>query len=121
MIPPSRVVSIHPYFRVHPGKLDEVRTILRRFVAAAGEEPRTLYYDFTLSGDVVFCREAYDGAEGLLAHVDHIGPILGDMLQVSEVVRLEIHGSAAEIEKLKVPFAAMNPEWFVYECGVERG
>lgn len=121
MIHPSQVVSIHPYFKVHPGKLGEVRAILDRFVAATTAESGNLYYDFTINGDVVFCREAYRGAEALIAHIENVGPVLADMLQVAEVLRLEIHGSAGEIEKLRGPFGAMNPQWFVFECGVARG
>lgn len=120
MIPPSRVVSIHPYFKVQAGRMEEARAILARFVATTTPEPGNLYYDFTIRGDMVFCREAYDGAEALITHITNVGEILGEFLGIAEVARLEIHGAAAEIEKLKGPFAAMNPEWYVFECGVSR-
>ena len=113
-------ISIHPYFKVHPGKLDAARALLPRFVAKTTTEPKCLYYEFTSNGDVVFCREAYVDAEGALAHLANVGEILAEMMQVSDVIRLEIHGPAAELEKLKGPLAEYKPEWFVYEAGVSK-
>ena len=113
-------VSIHPYFKVHPGQLDAAKALLPKFVATTQSEPRCVHYEFTINGDVIFCREAYVGAEGALAHLENVGALLGEMLKLSDVERLEIHGPAAELEKLKAPLAEYQPAWFAYECGVER-
>lgn len=116
----ERSVSLHPYFKVHAGKMDAVRPLLREFVARTATEERMLYYEFTIRGDNVFCREAYVGAEGALAHLANVGALLDQMLTLSDVTRLEIHGPADELAKLKGPLGKFNPEWFVYECGVTR-
>ena len=120
MIHPSKVLSIHPYFRVKPGKLAEVKALLEQFVAKTSTEPGNLYYDFTLNGDVVFCREAYEGAEGLLRHLENVGPLLEEMLKIADVIRAEVHGSPADLAKLKGPLAGLKPEWFEFQCGVVR-
>jgi hypothetical protein len=120
MIHPEKVVSIHPYFRVHPGKMAEAKDLLRQMVEQTRGESTNLHYDFTINGDVVFCREAYVEAEGLLAHVENIGPLLGELLKISDVLRLEIHGTAANLEKLKGPLGSHKPEWFAFECGAAR-
>jgi len=62
--PPS--VSIHD-FKNPPGKMDRCEALLPQFVAKTNESGR-LYYEFTVSGDVIFCREGYVGAAGALAH-----------------------------------------------------
>jgi hypothetical protein len=113
-------VSIHPYFKVHPGQLEAARALLPQFVAKTTTEPKCLYYEFTSRGDTVFCREGYADAEGTLAHLANVGDLLGEMLKLSDLARLEIHGPAAEIEKLKGPLAEYKPEWFVYEAGVSK-
>jgi len=113
-------VSIHPYFKVHAGKLDAAKALLQEFVAKTASEEKMLYYEFTINDDVVFCREAYVGADGALAHLANVGAILDKMLTVSDVARLEIHGPADELAKLKEPLAKFNPTWFTYECGVKR-
>jgi quinol monooxygenase YgiN len=111
-------VSIHPYFKVHPGKLDAAKALLPDFVEKTRTEPKRVSYEFTINDDVVFCREAYTDAEGTLAHLENVGALLGEMLKVSDLIRLEIHGPAAELDKLKAPLASYEPAWFVYECGV---
>ncbi|MEO0448412.1 MAG: hypothetical protein AAF191_20295, partial [Verrucomicrobiota bacterium] len=67
---------------------------------------------------IIFCREAYAGAEGALAHLENVGALLEEALTHSELIRLEIHGSSEELEKLKGPLADLHPEWFVFETGV---
>lgn len=39
-------------------------------------EPGCLYYGFAIDGDEVFCREAYDDADALLAHVESVGALM---------------------------------------------
>ena len=120
MMPRENIVSIHPYFRVKPGKMAEARGFLTQMVVRTTAETANLYYDFTINGDVVFCREAYVGADGLLKHIENVGPILAEFLKIADVLRVEIHGAASSLEKLKGPLADLKPEWFVFECGVAR-
>jgi hypothetical protein len=112
--------SLHPYFAVKAGNLPEVQALLSEFVALTANEGGMLCYEFTLSGEVVFCREAYLNADAVLAHLANVGPLLDRMLGLAELVRLEIHGPADELEKLRAPLSALNPTWFTYECGVTR-
>ena len=116
----SNVVSIHPYFKPHAGQFAAFQALLPEFVARAATEPACLHYDFTIAEDVIFCREMYAGAEGALAHVANVGALLEAALKISDLVRLELHGPAAELEKLKGPLAAFRPAWFVRACGVGR-
>jgi len=113
-------VSIHPYFKVHPGKLEAARALLPKFVEKTNSEPNCIFYQFTINGDVVFCREAYAHAEGALAHLQNVGDILAEMLKVSDLIRLELHGPEQELEKLRGPLADLKPEWFVYETGLRK-
>jgi quinol monooxygenase YgiN len=113
MKPLSNFVSLHPYFKVHPGKLDAFKDGFPAFVEKTASEEKNLFYGFTANGDEVFCREGYTDAEGLLAHLDNIGALLAEALKISDLIRLEVHGPASEIEKLKEPLAHLKPTWFV--------
>ncbi len=115
---PTNVVSIHPYFKPHPGKVEAFRAALPNFVAKTASEEKCLYYEFTFNGDEFFCREGYLGAEAALAHLQNVGPDLQEALKIAELTRLEIHGPAGELEKLRGPLAALKISWFVTECGV---
>ena len=113
-------VSLHPYFKVHPGNLDAAKALLREFVDKTSAEEKALYYEFTLNGDEVFCREAYTDADGVLTHLTNVGTLLDRMLTLSTLARLEIHGPAEELAKLKGPLGSLNPAWFEYQCGIAR-
>lgn len=117
---PANLVTIHPYFKAHAGKEEQVQALLEKFVAKTQVEPQCLFYEFTVLADAVFCREGYVGAAGVLHHLENVGEILGEMLTVSDLTRLEFHGPAEEIDQLRGPLGHLNPAWFVRRCGVER-
>jgi hypothetical protein len=114
---PEGFVSLHPYFKVHPGKLEDAKALLPAFVEKTKTEERMLFYGFTLNGEEVFCREAYDSAEGVLAHLSNVGDLLATMLKIADLVRIEVHGPEAELEKLRSPLENLKPAWFVQQCG----
>lgn len=116
MKPLSNFVSLHPYFKVHPGKMEELKAGLPAFVEKTANEEKNLFYGFTINGDEVFCREAYTDAEGLLAHLDSVGAMLAEALKIADLTRIEVHGPVAELEKLKAPLAHLKPEWFTLEA-----
>ncbi len=118
---PENVFRLHPYFNVHDGRFEDFRALLPQFVSKTSAEESCLYYEFTSrNGSEIFCREAYVGAEGVLAHLQNVGGLLEQALEMSDLVRLEVHGSASELDKLREPMGALNPAWFLFECGLER-
>lgn len=108
----SKFVSLHPYFKAHQGKLEAFKAGFPAFVEKTKTEQKNLFYEFSVNGDEIFCREGYADAEGLLAHLDNVGALLAEALKLGELIRLEVHGPAAELEKLKGPLAHLNPAWF---------
>jgi hypothetical protein len=113
-------VSLHPYFKVHPGKMEAAMALLPRFIERTTSEPAVLHYEFTINGDEIFCREAYTDAAGALAHLSNVGDLLTGMLQNSDLIRVEVHGPAADLETMKAPLAHLPVAWFVWKCGLER-
>ena len=105
-------VSLHPYFKVHPGKLDTIKASLPRFVEKTATEEQVLFYEFTMDGDELFCREAYENADGLLAHLDNVGAMLAEAMKMMDLIRIEVHGPAEELKKLKEPLAHLKPQFF---------
>jgi quinol monooxygenase YgiN len=111
----SNFVSLHPYFKVHPGKLDTFKSALPAFVEKTATEEKHLFYGFTINGDEILCREGYIDAEGVLAHLDNVGVLLAEALKIADLTRVELHGPEEELEKLKGPLAHLNPAWFALE------
>jgi quinol monooxygenase YgiN len=117
---PANVVSIHPYFKVHPGQMGAFKAGLPAFIEKTRSEEDNLFYEFTINGEEVFCREAYVGAAGLLTHLANISEQLAETMKIATLTRLEVHGPAAELDQLRGPLAQMNPAWFVLEAGLRR-
>ena len=109
--------TIVPYFKVEDGKLDNFKALCEQFMAKTKEEAKCLYYGFSFHEDIVHCREGYVDAEGLLAHLENVGPLLGEALKISAIHRLEVHGPEAELAKLRAPLADLAPEYYVLEYG----
>ena len=116
----DNAVSIHPYFKVQDGKMDACKSFLAQFNEKVVNEDKCLFYNFTLKDDVLCCREAYQDADGVQKHLGNCGALLGQFLEVAELTRIEVHGPAEELEKLKPTFADMNPDYFICECGIGR-
>lgn len=116
----STAVSLHPYFQIHPGKVDEFTSNFPKFVEKTATEEGCLYYDFTLNGDEAFCREAYIDGDAALHHLQNVDELLKAALSISTLTRLEIHGPEAELAKMRGPLAGLNPAWFVHQTGLPK-
>jgi hypothetical protein len=116
----DRTVSIHPYFTISDGKMNEFKALCEQLVAKAAAEPKCLYYGFSFNGDQAYCREGYDGAEGLLAHLTNVDSLLRELLKISIVTRLEVHGVEEELARLHEPLSGYNPTYFTLQYGVRR-
>ena len=112
--------TIVPYFRVHKGQLQSFKGLCLEFVKATEKEPKCLYYGFSFDGDQAHCREGYEDAEWLLAHLDNVGLLLDQALKIADLARLEIHGPESELSKLREPLDQLNPQFFVLEYGFRR-
>lgn len=120
MSSPDTCCTLVPYFKVADGKMAQFKALVKRFVAQTRSEPKCVHYAFSFNGDAAHCREGYDDAAGMLAHLDNVGPILQEALKIAEITRLEVHAPSAEIEKLRGPLAGLNPQWFTLEDGFRR-
>lgn len=120
MINRDTCCTLVPYFKVHDGKLGEFKAMCPKFVAATEGEPGCQFYAFTFNGDEVHCREGYDNADAILEHLGNVGEMLQQALQIADLTRVEAHGPAEELEKLKVPLKDLSPSYFALNCGFRR-
>ena len=116
----DRCCTIVPYFKVHEGRMDDFRAGCEAFMERTANEPGCLYYGFSLDGDEVHCREGYEDADALLAHLDNIGDLFEQALTMADITRLEVHGPAAELDKLRGPLEGLSPQFFTLEYGFRR-
>lgn len=77
----KQCITIHPYFTVSEGKLEEFKATWQKMVSVIDQtEPKCLFYEFSFCGNVAFCREGYEDAAGVLAHLENVGATLEEVL-----------------------------------------
>jgi hypothetical protein len=113
--------TLVPYFEVQEGQLAAFKALGPQFVARTRTEKGCVHYAFSFSGNSAHCREGYDDAAAVLAHLENVGALLGEALKIAKIVRLEVHAPAAEVEKLRGPMAGLKPQFYVLEEGIRRG
>jgi quinol monooxygenase YgiN len=116
----DKCCTIVPYFNVPAANMPAFRKLCEAFVEKSSTEPACLYYGFSFYENQVHCREGYADAAGALAHLENVGALLQEALKLAEILRLEVHGPADELAKLRGPLAALKPQFFTLEYGFRR-
>ena len=101
-------------FTIQDGKSDAFKKLLRAAIEIAIEivrskEPDALSYEFYPGNHESKCYavELYKDSKALLAHIENVGGILPQVLEVSQFSRLEIYGNATdELREAVAPFGA---------------
>jgi len=112
--------TVLPYFDVPEGNMGQFKEMCEQFVDLTSNEDKVLYYGFSFDGNAAHCREGYADAEGVLAHLENVGELLGEALKISELTKLEVHGPSRELDKLRGPLADLGPQYFTLEYGFRR-
>lgn len=120
MITNDSCCTIAPYFTIHEGKQTAVEEICGRLIEKTKSEEKCLYYGFSFDGDLMFCREAYEDAAGLLFHLQNVGSLLEELLTLTDLTRLEIHAPEEEQVKLREPLEKLKPRFFTVKYGFRR-
>jgi len=113
-------VTLCPYFEVHEGKLDEFKAAVETFMELTANEEKCRFYGFSFNGNIAHCREGYSDADGILNHLQNVDAPLKAALEISNLVRLEVHGPASEVDQLRGPLGSLNPDFYVLECGFRK-
>lgn len=120
MFKPDTCCTLVPYFEVPQENLAAFKALGPKFVAKTSTESGCIHYAFSFSGNIAHCREGYENADGILAHLKNVGELLGEALKIAKIIRLEVHAPAGEIEKLRGPLESLNPQYFVLEEGIRK-
>jgi len=105
---------------IHPGKLDDFRSVARDLIAKTQSEPGTLGYEWNLSEDETICHiyERYQNAEALLAHVHSFGAFATRFMQACYPTRFHVYGPATD--EVKAALADLGPVYFSPLGGFSR-
>jgi quinol monooxygenase YgiN len=112
--------TLVPYFEIQEGKIDLFKELGPKFVERTRTEAGCIHYAFSCSGNIAHCREGYVDASAVLTHLQNVEELLSEVLKIAKIIRLEVHAPADEIEKLREPLAAFNPQFFLLDEGIRR-
>ena len=116
----DKCCTIVPYFKIAPTNLDAFRALCKKLMTKVSDEPGCLYYGFSFADDEAHCREGYADAEAMLIHNRNVADLFAEVQKVATVTRLEVHGPAEELAKLREPLSGMRAQFFVLEYGFRR-
>ena len=110
-------VTLVPYFEVDQGQLAAFKKLCDKFIDLTSTEEKCVHYGFSFCNHEAHCREGYTDADGVLKHLENVDAPLKAALEIAKLIRLEVHGPAEELDKLREPLAALDPKYYVLEYG----
>ena len=114
---PYTLMTIQPTFTVKDWTL--AAPIMEKFVAATKTETGCIYYGWSKVDDKLFCREAYTDAAAVLAHLDNVGALVGEMLEAAATLDgIELHGPPSEMDKCKATMDGFGTTYWAIDSGI---
>jgi hypothetical protein len=108
-------VTLLPYYKAKEGKLAELKALCPSLVELISNEKKCTYISFAFKEDTMLVREGYEGAAGVLEHLESAGPHFGPLNEAADLVKLDVIASAEDIEALKEPIKGLNPTFYTVE------
>ncbi|MDC7232518.1 MAG: hypothetical protein PQJ58_04765 [Spirochaetales bacterium] len=108
-------VTLLPYWKAKEGKLAEVKALCPSLVDLISNEKNCTYVSFAFKEDTMLVREGYEGAAGVLEHLDIAGPHFGPLFDAADLQKLEVIASAEDIKALQEPLKDLNPTFYSVE------
>lgn len=116
-----QIVTIVGYLTVPTEHAAAFRKNCAEMIELRKQEPGHLASAYSFGSDgAVVSREDYDSADAVIRHMELGSHIFESTQELVSITGVELHGSAAELEKLHDLFSGMTPGFFVTEFGFRR-
>jgi quinol monooxygenase YgiN len=105
---------------IHPGKLEDFRSVAKDLIAKTESESGTLDYEWNLSEDGTICHifERYQNADALVTHVESFGAFAKRFLEACHPTRFHVYGTPTD--EVKAALADLGPVYFSPLGGFSR-
>ena len=102
---------------IAPGNLSEFKELAARALDITKGEETTLQYDWFFSDDETKCvvRETYANSDAILAHMGHMGDLIGKLAELGGGLEIEAFGDPSP--ELLEAAAALQPTVYRYFQG----
>ncbi|MBI4498312.1 MAG: hypothetical protein HY689_10470 [Chloroflexi bacterium] len=110
---------------INPGQAETFKSLAQAAIQAVQQnEPKMVGYHWYYSDDQTTCQllEWYADPDGIAHHIEHIGPLLGKLLEVSQIARFEVFGDISpQSQQALAPFNdAFGIKYFGHGGGFTR-
>ncbi len=105
---------------VHPGKLEDFKSVANELIAKTQLEAGTLGYEWNLSEDETVCHiyERYKDAAALLAHVQSFGAFAKRFMEACHPTHFYVYGTPTDA--VEEALADLHPIYFTPLGGFSR-
>jgi quinol monooxygenase YgiN len=106
---------------ISAGKIDEFKQLATEIIKKVeANEPNALSYEWFLSDDESKCYvvEIYKDSEAVMAHLGNIGEMMGPILEIAPITRLEVYGSPSD--ELRQALEPLGAQYFEHWNGITR-
>ena len=110
-------VSVHTYFMISKENLEAFKQLADDLIETTRGEMGCLCYGFFFADGEANCNESYKNGEAVIAHLSNVEDLVQRVIRISEIKRLEVHGSEQQISKLLFPLKEFSPKYYFLEGG----
>ena len=100
--------SLNPYFKIHPGMLEEFKSICDKFILETQKEKGVSYYFWCFDNNNALCREGFRDIKAVSIHLKNTKHLLDKALEIADLVKLEVYGIKSDLSALKEIFHDKN-------------
>ena len=86
-------------FNINEGKLEQFTALAKEAIELVrSKEPDMKSYEWFFNADksACFVNEYHTSSESMLVHLETVGPLLGKILEISKLARLDVFGNPNE-------------------------
>lgn len=112
-------IAAFPRYKAHSEEdLSRLIELSNQSVEAAANAPACESYGYSIKGTTICFLEAWENPTALLAHLEKIKPhIIEEMLKISDVVQVDIHGPEEALEKIRKAVEPFGPTFYHFKYG----
>ena len=116
----SEPIHVYAQDAIKDGKVSEVEALMKRLVESCRDDDGVLNYQFFLNEarTVMHAIEIYRDGAALLAHLGHVGELMGPLMELVTVNRLVVTGDPPA--PVRDALAPMNPLYLTHLAGFTR-
>ena len=108
--------TVQPTFEVRDWAA--ARPLMAEYLDKVRTERGAMYCGWTISGDMLCCREGFHDADAVIAHMANVQPVLDQLLaNAATLCTMEVHGPASGLKTCQGALESLEARYFEIDSG----